>query len=586
MSDFVVSARKYRPSTFESVVGQKALTTTLKNAIEQNKLSHAYLFCGPRGVGKTSCARIFAKTINCQNRTPSGEACNECESCIAANEQRSYNIMELDAASNNSVNDIRQLIDQVYIAPTSGKYRVYIIDEVHMLSSSAFNAFLKTLEEPPAHAIFILATTEKHKVLPTIISRCQVHDFSRITAHDIADHLQWIAQNEGIYTEPEALQMIGIAADGGMRDALSMFDQIAGFGGGRITLQGVRENLNLLDEDEYFKLLYYVTEGSYPKTLTLVNDLLIRGYEGDIIMRGFSAFLRNVLLAQSSETLYLVETPLSIRERMQKAAAYTPAYMLWNYLKVSSSFGAQYKSSGDKRLALEVALMKMCEMNSNSPLATPPSVEPTHPAPTESAKPSAPHPPQQTAIPPTANPQGGVGQMSQPQQVYTRPTTTPKEERKKPPQGSGAQKMFGINIATGKQFGAHKEEDKGGKELNRSEDYSEEDLQRSWRKVTSLVKAPIARQVLERNLPAKSTDHRINIVVQSNTHRQQVLEVMDMILQTLHDDLQNDQIGITIDVDVQQVESGPQTPQEKLAFLTKDNPWLQAMTNDLELYPR
>lgn len=571
MGDFVVSARKYRPSTFESVVGQKALTTTLKNAIGQNKLSHAYLFCGPRGVGKTSCARIFAKTINCQNRTSSGEACNECESCQAANEQRSYNIMELDAASNNSVNDIRQLIDQVYIAPISGKYRVYIIDEVHMLSSSAFNAFLKTLEEPPAHAIFILATTEKHKVLPTIISRCQVHDFSRITAQDIADHLEWIAQHEGIRTEPEALQMIGIAADGGMRDALSMFDQIAGFGGGNVTLQGVRENLNLLDEDEYFKLLFFVNEGSYSKTLTLVNDLLIRGYEGDIIMRGFSGFLRDVLLAQSSDTLFLVERPQSIKERMQKAAAYTPAYMLWNYLKVSSGFGMQYKGSGDKRLALEVALMQMCEMNNNSPLAIPPATEPTKPTPSEA---------------PSRESQPPVGQVSQPQQVYTRPASTPKSKSNTTASGSGAQKMFGIDITTGRQHGENEHQGEQRVELNRSEDYTEEDLQESWRKVASMVKAPIAKQVLERNLPKKSTDHRINIVVQSNTHRQQVMEVLDLLLQTLHDDLQNDQIGISIEVDIHQEEAGPQTPQEKLAFLTKDNPWLQAMTSDLELRPR
>lgn len=581
MSDFIVSARKYRPSTFESVVGQKALTTTLKNAIEQNKLSHAYLFCGPRGVGKTSCARIFAKTINCQNRTPSGEACNECESCRAANEQRSYNIMELDAASNNSVNDIRQLIDQVYIAPTTGKYRVYIIDEVHMLSSSAFNAFLKTLEEPPAHAIFILATTEKHKVLPTIISRCQVHDFSRITAQDIAEHLQWIAQSEGIITEPEALQMIGIAADGGMRDALSMFDQIAGFGGGRITLQGVRDNLNLLDEEEYFKLLYYVSEGSYSKTLSLVNELLIRGYDGDIIMRGFSGFLRNVLLAQSPDTLFLIESPQSIKERMQKAAAYTPAFMLWNYLKVSSSFGSQYKGGIDKRLALEVALMQMCEMNSNSPLATPPSPEPTAPTPTEATPRTIPQSPKSPSPSDTI-----PSQVSQPQQVYTRPKSNPNEEQPKPSKGSGAQKMYGINIATGVQFGETEPEKKKVVQLNRSEDYSEEELQRCWRKIIALVKAPIAKQVLERNLPNKSPNHRINIVVQSNTHRQQVEEVMDLILQTLHDDLKNDQIGVTLELDIQQVNVGPKTPDEKLEFLTQKNIWFRAMVSDLDLLPR
>lgn len=584
MSDFVVSARKYRPSTFESVVGQKALTTTLKNAIEQNKLSHAYLFCGPRGVGKTSCARIFAKTINCQNRTPSGEACNECESCVAANEQRSYNIMELDAASNNSVNDIRQLIDQVYIAPTSGKYRVYIIDEVHMLSSSAFNAFLKTLEEPPAHAIFILATTEKHKVLPTIISRCQVHDFSRITSQDIAEHLAWIASNEHIFAEPEALQMIGIAADGGMRDALSMFDQIAGFGGGQITLKGVRENLNLLDEDEYFKLLFYVTEGSHTKTLTLVNDLLVRGYEGAIIMRGFSAFLRNLLLAQNADTLALVESPLSIKERMVKAAAYTPPYMLWNFLKISSSFGTQYKASADKRLALEVALMQMCELGNNSPLVAPPAPTPSAPSSTQASTPSveAPAPARQSA------PSTPVGTplANQTTQVYTKPTFTPKPQTSKASKGSGAQDMYGFSLQTGMATSAVEDNNAHREDLNRSEDYTEDALKASWQKVAARVKAPIAKQILERHVPTKSPDHKIHVVVQSNTHRQQFMEVLDVLLQTLHDDLKNDQIGITVEVDVKQMEAMPQTAAEKLAFLTRNNPWLQAMADDLGFSPR
>lgn len=588
MGDFVVSARKYRPSTFESVVGQKALTTTLKNAILQNKLSHAYLFCGPRGVGKTSCARIFAKTINCQNRTPEGEACNQCESCIAANEQRSYNIMELDAASNNSVNDIRQLIEQVYIAPTSGKYRVYIIDEVHMLSSSAFNAFLKTLEEPPAHAIFILATTEKHKVLPTIISRCQVHDFSRITSHDIAEHLAHIASHEGINVEPEALQMIGIAADGGMRDALSMFDQIAGFGGGQVTVDGVRQNLNLLNEDEYFRLLAYVVEGQHPKALSLINDLLESGYEGDIVMRGFSGFLRNVLMAQSAETIQLIEAPRSIQERMSKAGAYTPASMLWNYLKISSSFGTEYKGTPDKRLALEVAVLRMCELSSSSSLATPVAPAPaTAPTATPSATPSP--PPQvstQQVHQPANQPAQAPTQVSQPTQVYTKAQTiNPQPTRRT--QGNGGQELYGFSLKTGKPTMQREETNTGPVSQNRNEEYTEEQLQKAWRKAVAMVKnAPFAKGVLQRITPTKSPDHNIQLVVQSNTIKMQVVRVLGPVLEVLHDELKNDKVGIAIEVDVKLQELLPQTPNERWAFVAKDNPWLQQMAQDLQLRPR
>ena len=289
MDNYIVSARKYRPSTFRDVVGQKALTTTLKNAILSQKLAHAYLFCGPRGVGKTSCARIFAKTINCMNLTADGEACNECESCRAFNEQRSLNIHELDAASNNSVDDIRSLIDQVRIPPAIGKYKVFIIDEVHMLSSAAFNAFLKTLEEPPHHAIFILATTEKHKVLPTILSRCQTYDFARITIADTVEHLEYVAKSEGIQAEPEALNVIAQKADGGMRDALSIFDQVASYTNGNITYQAVIENLNVLDYEYYFQLTETILNGNIRGSLLLLNDILNKGFDAQNVINGLAA---------------------------------------------------------------------------------------------------------------------------------------------------------------------------------------------------------------------------------------------------------------------------------------------------------
>ena len=296
MDDYIVSARKYRPSTFRSVVGQKALTQTLKNAIDSKKLAHAYLFCGPRGVGKTSCARIFAKTINCFHPTESGEACNECESCRAFNEQRSYNIIELDAASNNSVDDIRVLIDQVRIPPQIGQYKVFIIDEVHMLSTAAFNAFLKTLEEPPHHAIFILATTEKHKILPTILSRCQVYDFQRITTADIAEHLQYVASQEGITAEPEALNVIAQKADGGMRDALSVFDQVVSFSGGHITYKAVIDNLNILDYEYYFRLVDAFLQGNVPQALMIFKEVRDHGFEGQFFVGGLSRHLRDLLV--------------------------------------------------------------------------------------------------------------------------------------------------------------------------------------------------------------------------------------------------------------------------------------------------
>ena len=302
MENYIVSARKYRPSTFESVVGQRALTTTLKNAIATGKLAHAYLFCGPRGVGKTTCARIFAKTINCMSPTADGEACNQCESCTAFNEQRSYNIHELDAASNNSVDDIRQLVEQVRIPPQIGKYKVYIIDEVHMLSASAFNAFLKTLEEPPRHAIFILATTEKHKILPTILSRCQIYDFSRIGVEDTVAHLAYVASKEGITAEPEALNVIALKADGGMRDALSIFDQVVSFTGGHITYKSVIENLNVLDYEYYFKLTGFFLENKISDALLLLNDVLNKGFDGSHFITGLSSHLRDLLVSKDPAT--------------------------------------------------------------------------------------------------------------------------------------------------------------------------------------------------------------------------------------------------------------------------------------------
>ena len=361
MGEFIVSARKYRPTTFDSVVGQSSITTTLKNAINNNKLAHAYLFCGPRGVGKTTCARIFAKTINCSNLTENNDACNQCESCLAFNEGRSYNIHELDAASNNSVDDIRGLIEQVRIIPQVGIYSVYIIDEVHMLSTAAFNAFLKTLEEPPKHAIFILATTEKHKIIPTILSRCQIYDFNRICIQDSINHIQSIANNEGINIEADAINIISQKADGAMRDALSIFDQVVSFSGKNISYQNVIDNLNVLDYDYYFKLLDLFKQENISETLLILNDIILKGFDLHLFVNGLSEHIRNVLVGKDSQTIDLIEAGDSVKNRYKKQAQNFSTEFLYDSLTILSYCDINYKTSKNKRLHVEFCLIQLCQ---------------------------------------------------------------------------------------------------------------------------------------------------------------------------------------------------------------------------------
>jgi len=599
MSDFVVSALKYRPSTFRDVVGQEALTTTLLNAIKEDKLSHAYLFCGPRGVGKTSCARIFAKTINCEHRTPEGEACNECSECIAANEQRSYNIFELDAASNNSVDDIRNLIDQVYIAPTTGKYRVYIIDEVHMLSSSAFNAFLKTLEEPPAHAIFILATTEKQKVLPTIISRCQVYDFRRITSDDIARHLEYVAQDKGVKADKEALQLIALSADGGMRDALSMFDQIAGFGNGSVTVEGVRKNLSLLDEDGYFSLLDYITRGNHNKVLQLVDNFLRRGYDTDVVMRGFSNFLRNLLVARTKDTIALVEAPESIKERMNKVSTTLKPGQIWNYLKISTAFGSKYKSSSERRLALEVALLKMCELSPTSELKAPAEVTET-PAPPKQAltQPTMQQPQQRPA------PQQPVSQQPTPQQSEGQPQWGGYQNQQQPKQQQqparsyqqpvssvpqqSAQSRYGFSLSTGRRTA-----DQGQPTVapsanrpKRNNPFTEEQLKGAW--TTYRHQPGVDRLIagaMKDHPPLFTPPYSLEMKVFSETEKAEMEKVTDHLLQDLRDSLSNDFLTLSFRIVNDPREIGPTTPSEKYDYFVQKNKWVERLAEDLDLKP-
>lgn len=362
MENFIVSARKYRPDTFETVVAQASITNTLKNAITSSQLAHAYLFCGPRGVGKTTCARIFAKTINCTNLTPENEACNQCESCTSFNSSRSFNIHELDAASNNSVDDIRNLTDQVRVPPQMGKYSVYIIDEVHMLSSQAFNAFLKTLEEPPRHAIFILATTEKHKIIPTILSRCQIFDFNRIGVADISSHLEFVAKSENVEVESEGLNIIAQKADGAMRDALSIFDQIVSFSGKSITYKDVISNLNVLDYDYYFKLVDQFLKNEVTDVMLTFNEILNHGFDGHHFITGLGSHLRDLLVCKDTVTVQLLDVGGEIKERYKQQAQAAPNDFLLKALEISNECDYHYKLSQNKRLLIELAIIRIAQL--------------------------------------------------------------------------------------------------------------------------------------------------------------------------------------------------------------------------------
>ena len=446
MSDYIVSARKYRPTSFDAVVGQKALTTTLKNAIAGGKLAHAYLFCGPRGVGKTTSARIFAKTINCLNPTPTGEACDACESCVAFNEGRSYNIHELDAASNNSVDDIRELIEQVQIPPQVGRYKVFIIDEVHMLSQAAFNAFLKTLEEPPAHAIFILATTEKHKILPTILSRCQIYDFNRMEVPETVAHLKHVAESEGIKYEEEALNVIARKADGGMRDALSIFDQVASFTNGNITYAQTIENLNVLDYDYYFEVTDRLLEVDIPQVMLLLDKVLNKGFEAGHFIGGLAAHFRDLLVSRDAQTLPLLEVAESVRARYAEQAARCTPRFLYAALQLCNDCDINYRTAPNKRLLVELTLIQVAQLLQQEDV--PPSGRrPTLRLlpifkPAADQVPTAGAPQQKTSAPPSAN----VGTAS-PAMTPTA-VTTPAAPRPMPTPRTAQQQLAAARLQT------------------------------------------------------------------------------------------------------------------------------------------
>ena len=423
---YIVSARKYRPDTFASIVGQQAMASTLKTAVLSGRMAHAYLFCGPRGVGKTTAARVLAKTINCLNLQPSGEACNECESCKAFNEGRSFNIFELDAASNNSVEDIRTLIEQVSIAPVLGRYKVYIIDEVHMLSQAAFNAFLKTLEEPPSYAIFILATTEKHKILPTILSRCQIYDFKRITVSDIAHHLKFVADSEGITAEETALGLIAEKADGGMRDALSMFDRVASYGEGSISYQQALECLNILDYTYYVRFIRAFIQGDYRETLLILDEVLSKGFDGQLIMAGLAAFARDLLVVQHADTIKLLEKPETVQTIYEEAARLVAPNALHQIIRFLLDADSKYRTSTNKRLLIELTLLNILTAFTPTALGSMPEITPERTA----APVASPHPTAMPQATPTPSP---IRQRQEPTPAPKQEAVAPKTEQASAP---------------------------------------------------------------------------------------------------------------------------------------------------------
>ena len=423
---YIVSARKYRPDTFASIVGQQAMASTLKTAVLSGRMAHAYLFCGPRGVGKTTAARVLAKTINCLNLQPNGEACNECESCKAFNEGRSFNIFELDAASNNSVEDIRTLIEQVSIAPVLGRYKVYIIDEVHMLSQAAFNAFLKTLEEPPSYAIFILATTEKHKILPTILSRCQIYDFKRITVSDIAHHLKFVADSEGITAEETALGLIAEKADGGMRDALSMFDRVASYGEGSISYQQALECLNILDYTYYVRFIRAFIQGDYRETLLILDEVLSKGFDGQLIMAGLAAFARDLLVVQHADTIKLLEKPETVQTIYEEAARLVAPNALHQIIRFLLDADSKYRTSTNKRLLIELTLLNILTAFTPTALGSMPEIAPERTA-------TAVASPRPTAMPQATPTPSPTTQRQEPTPAPKQEAVVPKTEQASAP---------------------------------------------------------------------------------------------------------------------------------------------------------
>ena len=560
MEDYIVSARKYRPVTFDSVVGQKALTTTLKNAISSGKLANTYLFCGPRGVGKTTCARIFAKTINCTNRGADGEACGECESCRSFNEElRSYNVFELDAASNNSVDDIRNLTEQVRIPPMNGKYKVYIIDEVHMLSQAAFNAFLKTLEEPPKYAIFILATTEKHKIIPTILSRCQIYDFGRISNKDIIEHLASVAQKEGVTADKEALAVIAEKSDGGMRDALSIFDQVVSFTGGQVTYQKTIENLNVIDYDYYFRLTDMFLEKRIPDTMVLLNDILAKGFDGSHLISGLMLHLRNLLVSRDACTLPLLEMSDEMRERYKTQAAKCSQKFLYRALKICNDCDLNYRISKNKRLLVELTLIQAAQADEDDDSSgrKPKRLHPIFKTITATAKPvtaqtvqqPTPQPARKSAIPTL---KGGS--------IFT--SIYGNKPAGRPDQPHGRQTVQVID-----------------QEQHPAKPLTADALQNSWNEFAATLPkqdTPLKNRMINCH-PAVKSDTLFTVTAGNPMMAQEISQAQDRILRFIREQFSNPAIDMELIVDQSRNVEHLLTREERYARMKKENPALQEL---------
>ena len=574
MENYIVSARKYRPSTFRSVVGQKALTTTLLNAIASNKLAHAYLFCGPRGVGKTTCARIFAKTINCLSPTPEGEACNQCESCVAFNENRSLNIHELDAASNNSVEDIRSLIEQVRIPPQIGKYKVYIIDEVHMLSQAAFNAFLKTLEEPPKHAIFILATTEKHKILATILSRCQIYDFSRITIGDIVEHLEYVASQENVTVEPEALNILAQKADGGMRDALSIFDQAVSFTGGNVTYRAVIENLNVLDYDYYFKLTDYIHAGDVVNALLILDEILGKGFDGHNVITGIASHFRDLLLCKDERTAQLFEVGAAIRQRYIEMAKLCSNDFLYRAIEIVNECDLNYRASRNKRLLSDLTLIRLCQLTSPSstteeqkknvikPIAV---VQATKPGEAERFE----------------TDDRRVGEVTP-----TKPIVAPVVEEKKASSSKNTVlgKGLGVSISAFSQKRESKESSVAEEVVVMTETFTPLQLINEWKAYAeTLQEEHHLKNTMLNCLPSLLSNKTFEVVVNNPVQEQRLLEYSMEILSSLRAKLRNTQIEMKIRISVDNEKKLAFTPTEKFNLMKEENECLKKLMDEFGL---
>jgi len=558
MDDYIVSARKYRPTTFKSVVGQKSLTTTLKNAIKNNKLAHAYLFCGPRGVGKTTCARIFAKTINCFHPGADGEACNECESCRSFNENRSLNIHELDAASNNSVDDIRALTEQVRILPQLGKYKVYIIDEVHMLSAAAFNAFLKTLEEPPHHAIFILATTEKHKILPTILSRCQIYDFNRISINDIVDYLEYVASQENVIYEREALNVIAQKADGGMRDALSIFDQIVSFSQGNVTYKAVIENLNVLDYDYYFRLTGLVLENKVGQSMILLNEILSKGFEGQQIINGLALFFRDLLVCKDPQTIVLFEAGDAIKQKYIETASRCDTQFLYKAIELTNETDLNYRISKNKRLSIELLLIRLCQLNNSHSEEDKKKtlIEPIAEFSTPAKQPTTSTPSAQTVVYPEKN-------------IHNEDQSTKKNILRIGLKQEVEEKK---NVSPLENY-----------EQLQAEPFTEDELRVAWINCANELTDKHLKSIMLYLHPELKENETINILALNPEQLQYIQQNSNQITESLFSQLKNNHIKLDIKIKEDNTENTPFTPQEKYSYMADENPLLKKLVQEFNL---